>query len=92
MLSLYNLSIKDNEGFWKDQGNRLDWIKKYSKIKKLFFGCDDMKNGGVNNGVKIFNQKFCNHKPEIYDGIKATECSNLINTFFIYFPSRWHIN
>ena len=29
---LYNLSIKDNEGVWKDQGNRLDWIKKYSKI------------------------------------------------------------
>ena len=31
---LYNLSIKDNEGFWKDQGNRLDWVKKYSKIKE----------------------------------------------------------
>ena len=27
---LYNLSIRDNENFWKDHGNRLDWIKKYT--------------------------------------------------------------
>ena len=54
----------------------------YSKIKNLFFGCDDIKNGAVNNGVKIFNQKFCNHKPEIYDGIRATECSDLLKNFF----------
>ena len=37
----------------------------YSKISKLFFGCEDDKNGAINNGVKIFNQKFCTHKPEI---------------------------
>ena len=54
----------------------------YSKISKLFFGCEDDKNGAINNGVKIFNQKFCNHKPEIYDGIRATECSDLLKNFF----------
>ena len=39
---LYNLSIKDNEGFWKDQGNRLDWIKKYSKIKDIKYSSTDV--------------------------------------------------
>ena len=39
---LYNLSIKDNEGFWKDQGNRLDWIKKYSKIKDIKYSATDV--------------------------------------------------
>ena len=31
---LYNLSINDNEGFWKNQGERLDWIKKIFKNKR----------------------------------------------------------
>ena len=53
-----------------------------SRIKRLYFGCEDLKKGAVNNGVKIFNQKSCNHKPEIYDGIKEKECSNLLKKFF----------
>ncbi len=53
-----------------------------SRIKRLYFGCEDHKKGAVNNGVKIFNQKSCNHKPEIYDGIKENECSNLLKEFF----------
>ena len=28
----YKLSIKDNEGFWKKEGKRIDWIKPYKKI------------------------------------------------------------
>ena len=32
--SLYNYSIENNENFWKTQGERIDWYKKYTKIKK----------------------------------------------------------
>ena len=39
---LYALSIKDNEGFWKSQGERLDWIKKYSKIKDIKYSSTDV--------------------------------------------------
>ena len=53
-----------------------------SRIKRLYFGCEDHKKGSVNNGAKIFNQKSCNHNPEIYDGIKEQECSNLLKEFF----------
>lgn len=53
-----------------------------TRIKRLYFGCNDEKSGAVNNGAKIFNQRNCNHKPEIYDGIKESECSFLIKHFF----------
>ena len=53
-----------------------------TRIKRLYFGCNDKKSGAVNSGVKIFNQRNCNHKPEIYDGIKESECSFLIKHFF----------
>ena len=32
--SKYNLSIKDNEKFWKKEGKRISWIKPYTKIKE----------------------------------------------------------
>ena len=39
---LYTLSINDNDGFWKKQGERLDWIKKYSKIKDIKYSSTDV--------------------------------------------------
>ena len=34
---LYNESQRDNVGFWKRQGKRIDWIKPYSKIKNVIW-------------------------------------------------------
>ena len=39
---LYTKSINDNDGFWKKQGERLDWIKKYSKIKDIKYSSTDV--------------------------------------------------
>ena len=39
----YNLSIKDNEGFWKKEGKRIDWIKPYSKIKDVKYSKTEVK-------------------------------------------------
>jgi len=39
----YKLSIKDNEGFWKKEGRRIDWIKPYSKIKDIKYSKTDVK-------------------------------------------------
>ena len=36
-LKLYQQSIKDPEGFWREQGKRIDWIKPYSKIKDVSY-------------------------------------------------------
>jgi len=53
-----------------------------AKIKKVYFGAYDPKGGGVVNGPKIFDSNSCHHKPEVYDGILESECSELLKTFF----------
>ena len=39
----YKSSIKDNEGFWKKEGKRIDWIKPYTKIKDVKYSKSDVK-------------------------------------------------
>ncbi len=39
----YKLSIKDNEGFWRKEGKRIDWIKPYTKIKDVKYSKSDVK-------------------------------------------------
>ena len=39
----YKLSIKDNEGFWKKEGKRIDWIKPYTKIKDVKYSNTEVK-------------------------------------------------
>ncbi|MFD1626505.1 acetate--CoA ligase [Azospirillum griseum] len=37
---MYKQSVEDSEGFWGEQGKRLDWIKPYSKVKDVDFSGD----------------------------------------------------
>ncbi|MEI7609001.1 MAG: acetate--CoA ligase [Rhodospirillaceae bacterium] len=39
-LKMYEQSVKDPEGFWGDQGKRIDWIKPYTKVKDVDFTGD----------------------------------------------------
>jgi len=39
----YKLSIKDNEGFWRKEGKRIDWIKSYKKIKDVKYSKTEVK-------------------------------------------------
>ena len=39
----YKLSITDNEGFWKKEGKRIDWIKPYKKIKDVKYSKTEVK-------------------------------------------------
>jgi acetyl-CoA synthetase len=38
--ALYRRSVTDNEGFWAEQGKRIDWIKPYTKIKDVDYTGD----------------------------------------------------
>ena len=31
--SMYDHSLQNNDEFWSEQANRIDWFKKFSKIK-----------------------------------------------------------
>lgn len=39
----YDLSIKNNESFWKKEGKRITWIKPYTKVKNVKFSKTDVK-------------------------------------------------
>jgi tRNA(adenine34) deaminase len=54
----------------------------FARIRRLYFGAYDEKNGGVENGARIFAQSGCNHKPEVYGGINESECGELLKEFF----------
>ena len=40
--SLYKESIEDNDKFWNEQGNRIDWYEKYTKIKNTKYSNKDV--------------------------------------------------
>ena len=40
--NLYKESILENDVFWNKQGNRINWIKKYSKIKDIKYSATDV--------------------------------------------------
>ncbi|NNK67374.1 MAG: acetate--CoA ligase [Rhodobacteraceae bacterium] len=35
--AMYKASIEDNEGFWAEHGQRIDWIKPFTKVKNVNF-------------------------------------------------------
>src|SRR3546814_4378804 len=37
---MYDRSIRDPEGFWGEEGKRLDWIKPYTKVKDVSYSGD----------------------------------------------------
>ncbi len=40
--ALYERSVKDSDGFWGEQGRRLDWIKPYTKVKNTSYAPDNV--------------------------------------------------
>ena len=54
----------------------------YARIRRLYFGAEDVKSGGVENGVRFLNHETCHHTPEIYSGIQAQACGYLLKEFF----------
>ena len=39
---MYQRSIEDNEGFWAEQAQRIDWIKPFTKIKDVSYEASDL--------------------------------------------------
>ncbi|MDC3156546.1 acetate--CoA ligase [Pelagibacteraceae bacterium] len=40
--SMYNKSLQNNDNFWTEQAQRIDWIKKFTKIKDVKYSKDDV--------------------------------------------------
>ncbi len=39
---MYQNSITDNEGFWREQAQRIDWIKPFTKVKDVSYSKEDL--------------------------------------------------
>ena len=40
--AMYAASIDDNEGFWAEQAQRIDWIKPFTRVRDVSFAKDDL--------------------------------------------------
>lgn len=54
----------------------------FARIRRLVYGASDPKGGGVEHGVKFFDQPTCHHKIEIEKGTLANECGQILREYF----------
>ncbi len=52
-----------------------------SRIKKVYFGANDLKNGAVISAARLFDMNFT-HKPLYEGGILENECAQILSDFF----------
>ncbi len=53
-----------------------------ARIKRVYFGCYDVKYGAMEYVEKLGYLHKINHVPEIYGGIMEQECKTLLEEFF----------
>ena len=54
----------------------------FARIRRLYFGAEDAKGGGVVSGPRFFAQPTCHHAPEVYGGLGEAEAATLLRDFF----------
>ena len=52
-----------------------------SRIRNVYFGAKDEKNGAVVSAAQLFDMNFT-HKPNYEGGILSEECSQILSKFF----------
>ncbi len=54
----------------------------FARIKRVYYGADDPKGGGITVGARIYSHSTTHHKPEVYGGILEKEAAKLLRDFF----------
>lgn len=54
----------------------------FARIRRLYFGADDEKMGGVRHGPRVFASSSCHHAPEVIEGVGAAPARKLMQDFF----------
>jgi len=54
----------------------------FARIRRLYYGAADIKQGAVDNGPRFFTQPTCHHAPEVYGGIAEARARDLLICFF----------
>ena len=63
----YSQSLKDNDGFWRKEGKRINWIKPYTKIKDVKYSSSDVNikwfyDGTLNASANCIDRHLRNNK------------------------------
>lgn len=53
-----------------------------ARLRRIYFGAEDPKGGGIDHGPRIYASSSCHHRPEVYGGIAATRSAELLRAFF----------
>lgn len=54
----------------------------FARLRRLYYGAEDPKGGGVDNGVRFFSQPTCHHAPDVYSGFSAQAATDVLKQFF----------
>lgn len=53
-----------------------------ARLRRIYYGAEDPKGGGIDHGPRILASTSCHHRPEVYGGIAASRSAELLRTFF----------
>jgi tRNA(adenine34) deaminase len=54
----------------------------HARLRRVYFGAGDSKAGAVENGVRLFEQPSCHHRPEVIGGVGASRSEAMLRAFF----------
>jgi len=54
----------------------------HARVRRLYYGAEDLKAGAVDNGVRLFAQPSCHHAPEVISGLGEARSAGLLRGFF----------
>lgn len=54
----------------------------FARIRRVYFGAEDPKGGGIAHGARFFDQPTCHHVPEVYSGLAESDASKILKDFF----------
>jgi tRNA(Arg) A34 adenosine deaminase TadA len=53
-----------------------------ARLRRIYYGAEDPKGGGVDHGPRVFASSSCHHRPEVYGGIGERRAALLLRRFF----------
>ena len=54
----------------------------HTRLRRVYYAAEDSKAGAVDNGVHLFAQPSCHHKPEVIAGLGASRAEAMLQQFF----------
>ncbi len=54
----------------------------HARLRRVIFGCDDPRGGAAGGLLNLLQMPGLNHRCDINKGVLATECGEILRTFF----------